>query len=69
MLFRSSERGKAVLADFQNLLPKFVKVIPHDYKRVLQALAQAKADGLDGEEAINAAFEANSRDLSRVGGN
>jgi len=67
--FTGSKRGKAVLADFHSLLPKFVKVIPHDYKRVLQALAQAKADGLDGEEAINAAFEANSRDLSRVGGN
>jgi glutamate synthase (ferredoxin) len=67
--YTGSERGKAVLADWHKLLPKFVKVIPHDYKRVLEALAQAKADGLDGEEAINAAFEANSRDLSRVGGN
>jgi glutamate synthase (ferredoxin) len=67
--YTGSERAKAVLADWQNMLPKFVKVIPHDYKRVLQAIAQAKADGLDGEEAINAAFEANSRDLSRVGGN
>jgi glutamate synthase (ferredoxin) len=67
--YTGSERGKAVLDDWKNVLPKFVKVIPHDYKRVLQALAQAKADGLDGEEAINAAFEANSRDLSRAGGN
>jgi glutamate synthase (ferredoxin) len=67
--YTGSEKGKAVLADWKNVLPKFVKVIPHDYKRVLQALAQAKADGLDGEEAINAAFEANSRDLSRAGGN
>ena len=67
--FTGSEHGQAVLADFHSLLPKFVKVIPHDYKRVLEAIAQAKADGLDGDEAINAAFEANSRDLSRVGGN
>ena len=67
--YTGSERGKAVLADWETLLPKFVKVIPHDYKRVLEAIAQAKADGLDGDEAINAAFEANSRDLSRVGGN
>jgi glutamate synthase (ferredoxin) len=67
--FTGSEHGQAVLADFHSQLPKFVKVIPHDYKRVLEAIAQAKADGLDGEEAINAAFEANSRDLSRVGGN
>jgi len=67
--YTGSECGKAVLADWPNTLPKFVKVIPHDYKRVLEAIAQAKADGLDGDEAINAAFEANSRDLSRVGGN
>jgi len=36
---------------------------------VLESIAEAKADGLTGEEAINAAFEANSRDTSRVGGN
>ena len=64
-----STRASDVLARWATMVPKFVKVIPHDYKRVLEALAQAKADGLTGEEAINAAFEANSRDLSRAGGN
>jgi glutamate synthase (ferredoxin) len=64
-----STRASDVLARWDTMVPKFVKVIPHDYKRVLEALAQAKADGLTGEEAINAAFEANSRDLSRAGGN
>ena len=64
-----SERARAVLADWERTLPKFVKVMPKDYKRVLEALAKAQAAGLTGEEAINAAFEANSRDTSRVGGN
>jgi len=64
-----SERAKAVLADWDASLSKFVKVMPKDYKRVLEAIAQAHADGLSGEEAVTAAFEANSRDLSRVGGN
>jgi len=64
-----SARAREVLADWDNSLPKFVKVMPKDYKRVLESLAEAQAAGLTGEEAINAAFEANSRDTSRVGGN
>ena len=48
---------------------RFVKVMPKDYGRVLRALAEAEAAGLSGDDAIMAAFEANRRDLSRVGGN
>ena len=50
------------------MVPKFVKVMPKDYKRVLQALAKAQADGLSGDAALNAAFEANARDVARIGG-
>ena len=64
-----SDRAKAVLADWAGSLAKFVKVMPKDYKRVLESLARAHADGFSGEEAINAAFEANVGDVSRVGGN
>jgi len=64
-----SARAKSVLADWDAKLPKFVKVMPKDYKRVLESIARAQADGLSGEEAVNAAFEENSRDVSRVGGN
>jgi glutamate synthase (ferredoxin) len=64
-----SDRAKAVLADWTGSLAKFVKVMPKDYKRVLESLARAHADGFSGEEAINAAFEANVGDVSRVGGN
>jgi glutamate synthase (ferredoxin) len=42
--------------------------MPRDYKRVLQAIAKAEADGLSGDEALAAAFEANTRDAARVGG-
>ena len=49
--------------------PRFVKVLPKDYGRVMKALSAAEAEGLSGEEAIMAAFEANRRDLARVGGN
>jgi len=63
-----SERGKVVLADWDRMVPKFVKVMPKDYKRMLESLKRATAAGLTGEEAINAAFEENARDVSRIGG-
>ena len=49
--------------------PRFIKVLPKDYGRVMRALAEATAQGLTGDEAIMAAFEANRRDLARLGGN
>jgi len=49
-------------------VPKFVKVMPRDYQRMLQAIKRATAAGLSGEEAIMAAFEENAKDISRVGG-
>ncbi|MDA8429656.1 MAG: glutamate synthase large subunit [Geobacteraceae bacterium] len=66
--YTGSERAGAILADWDGFLPKFVKVMPKDYKRVLQALEKARAAGLSGDEAMAAAFEENSHDASRVGG-
>ncbi len=63
-----SQRAFKVLAMWEKFVPKFVKVMPKDYKRVLQALKKAQADGLSGDDALNAAFEANARDVARVGG-
>jgi glutamate synthase (ferredoxin) len=42
--------------------------MPKDYKRVLQAIKKAKDDGLTGDDALAAAFEANARDVARIGG-
>jgi glutamate synthase (ferredoxin) len=63
-----STRAATILREWATYLPKFVKVMPRDYKRVLAAIKKAKADGLTGDDALNAAFEANSKDASRVGG-
>ncbi|MBL9128690.1 MAG: glutamate synthase large subunit, partial [Verrucomicrobiales bacterium] len=63
-----SDRGRTVLAAWSEMAPKFVRVMPRDYKRVLQSLTEAQNRGLSGDEAINAAFEANARDASRLGG-
>ncbi len=67
--YTGSQRAKQVLGLWADMTPQFVKVIPKDYKRVLQSLERIKSSGLSGEQAIMAAFEENSRDLSRVGGN
>jgi glutamate synthase (ferredoxin) len=66
--YTESTKGAKVLTDWNAMLPKFVKVMPKDYKRVLQAIENAIADGLSGDDALNAAFEANSRDVARIGG-
>ena len=66
--YTKSERAAKILADWQSYVPKFVKVLPKDYARVLEKLKEAEAQGLSGDEAIMAAFEANIRDVARVGG-
>ncbi|WP_271255267.1 glutamate synthase large subunit [Pseudanabaena sp. Chao 1811] len=66
--YTESAKGAKVLADWNASVPKFVKVMPKDYKRVLQAIKEALEDGLSGDDALNAAFEANSRDVARIGG-
>jgi glutamate synthase (ferredoxin) len=66
--YTGSKRATQVLADWDSLVGKFVKVMPKDYKRVLQALKEAEQSGLSGAEAINAAFEANASDEARIGG-
>jgi glutamate synthase (ferredoxin) len=64
-----SARGRTVLDLWNELAPKFVKVMPRDYKRMLRAMADVKRTGLSGEAAVMAAFELNKADVARVGGN
>jgi glutamate synthase (ferredoxin) len=66
--YTGSQRATEVLAAWSKCLPKFVKVMPRDYQRMLQAIERVTASGLSGEAAIMVAFEENSRDLARVGG-
>jgi glutamate synthase (NADPH/NADH) large chain len=65
----SSDRARQVLDAWDAKVPQFVKVVPRDYKRMLDAIGRAEEQGLVGDEAIMVAFEENARDLSRVGGN
>ncbi|KAM3089971.1 glutamate synthase large subunit [Phormidesmis sp. 146-35] len=66
--YTQSQKAAQVLANWDDCIPQFVKVMPRDYKRVLQALKKAEADGLSGDDALIAAFEENARDLTRIGG-
>jgi glutamate synthase (ferredoxin) len=66
--YTKSERAAKVLADWLKLVPKFVKVMPKDYQRVLESMKKVKELGLTGDEAVMAAFEENVRDVARVGG-
>jgi glutamate synthase (ferredoxin) len=66
--YTKSERAAKILADWKNFTPKFVKVMPKDYKRVLEKVKEAEQKGLSGDDAVMAAFEANIRDAARVGG-
>jgi glutamate synthase (ferredoxin) len=50
------------------MLPRFVKVYPNDYRRVIETQKRFKASGLSAEEAVMAAFEENAHDLARAGG-
>jgi glutamate synthase (ferredoxin) len=66
--YTGSALAAGIVADWDNAVQKFVRVMPRDYNRVLMALEKAEAEGLSGEAAIMAAFDANKRDVSRAGG-
>jgi glutamate synthase (NADPH/NADH) large chain len=50
--------GQRILADWDGALKHFVKVMPRDFKRVLQAIADAERTGEDVDKAIMAAANA-----------
>ncbi|MFZ5626173.1 MAG: glutamate synthase large subunit [Bacillota bacterium] len=57
--YTGSAVAEAVLADWDNKITQFVKVIPRDYKRMIEAIEEAYASGLTGDEALLAAFKKN----------
>ena len=66
--YTKSKRAAKVLSSWRKLVPRFVKVMPKDYQRALQAMKKVKEQGLSGDQAVMAAFEENMRDVSRIGG-
>ena len=64
-----SRLAESILVRWNAMVPKFVKVLPIDYKRMMEAFKQVELSGLSGDEAVMAAFELNKNDLARVSGN
>jgi glutamate synthase domain-containing protein 2/glutamate synthase domain-containing protein 1/glutamate synthase domain-containing protein 3 len=64
----SSARARDILVRWSELRPLFVRVIPNDYRRVLEAQKQMRQKGLSAEEAEMAAFELNTKDAARLHG-
>ncbi|GAB7389372.1 glutamate synthase large subunit [Bacillaceae bacterium] len=52
-----SRRAQEILSQWDKMAAKFVKVIPKDYKRMLETIERMKASGLNDKEAVMAAFE------------
>ncbi len=57
-----SQHAWHVLSEWDAMRSRFVKVLPHDYQRMLDGIARMEAAGLTGAEALLAAFEANVRE-------
>ncbi|MGN0471285.1 MAG: glutamate synthase large subunit [Lachnospiraceae bacterium] len=55
-----SAKGQEILEHFGEYLPKFKKIIPHDYERMLRTIAQMEEKGLNAEQAQIEAFYANT---------
>ena len=54
--YTNSEKGKEILNDFSKYLPKFKKIIPHDYKKMLKKISEMEGKGLSAEQAQIEAF-------------
>ncbi len=66
--YTASRRATEILLAWDEALTKFVRVMPHDYRRVLDAQQQMRAAGMTHEQAELAAFELHADDLAQAGG-
>ncbi len=64
-VYTGSERPMRMLREWEIYRPKFHKVYPNDYRRVVQTLKRIKLTGLSDDEAVMAAFEENAHDAAR----
>ena len=56
--YTNSVKGKEVLEHFEEYLLKFKKIIPNDYKRMMNTIVQMEEKGLSSEQAQIEAFNA-----------
>lgn len=51
-----SVKGKMILDNFDEYLPKFKRIIPHDYKKIMTAIVSMEEKGLSSDQAQIEAF-------------
>lgn len=56
-----SKLGETLLADFESYLPKFKKIVPNDYKRMITVISRLEEKGATPEQARLEAFYECSR--------
>ncbi|TYQ14789.1 UNVERIFIED_CONTAM: glutamate synthase (ferredoxin) [Acetivibrio alkalicellulosi] len=57
VLYTDSHVGSKILSNWYNVSKMFIKVIPNDYKKILDSIKAMKNKGLVGDDALMAAFE------------
>jgi glutamate synthase (ferredoxin) len=67
--FTGSDKAAEILIRWEDYEPKFVRVMPRDYRRMITAIEDFKEQGLALEDALMRAFEDNAQDKARVSGN
>jgi len=63
----NSVKGKEILEHFGEYLPRFKKIIPHDYERMLKLIVQMEEKGLSAEQAQIEAFNEGIADYGNGG--
>ncbi|WP_158735398.1 glutamate synthase large subunit [Alteribacillus sp. YIM 98480] len=66
--YTESSLAESLLQQWKSSVSKFVKVIPKDYKQMLESIEIAKKEGLSEQEAIMTAFNETKTSKARVGG-
>ena len=59
--YTKSSFAQDILANWDQMLPKFVKIIPTAYKHILQTFSDVQKEGLEGDAAW---LEAYRRDIA-----
>ena len=57
-----SEKAKRILDDFDEYLPAFKKIIPHDYAKIRSAVLALEERGMNSEQAEIEAFFATRKE-------
>jgi glutamate synthase (NADPH) large chain len=67
--YTGSTRAQALLDDWRTTVGRFIRVVPNDYRRVIEAQARMREKGMTQAEAEMAAFDENVMDGRRAAGN